>query len=169
MIPQPFGFIGSIKLKIGMYYQGGIIVYLGDGNVGGGLIAYNGGYNTDALAWGPNGAFTQNEGYGYGYANTQNAYNTLSPASNTALYTAWNATYNGYNDWFLPNVAEAYYINLYKSYFPFWDGGTIWCSQYQIGLGDVNAYAQIYNSNANFYTRSETANRRSIACRYITG
>jgi hypothetical protein len=169
MIPQPFVFIGSIKLKIGMYYQGGIIVYLNDANVGGGLIAYNGGYTTDALAWGPNGIFSFNSGYGYGYSNTQTAYNTLSPASDTALYTAWNATFNGYSDWFLPNLAEVFYVNQQRAYLPFWDGGSIWCSEYQTGLGAANAYAQFYASTATAQTRSETANRRSIACRYITG
>jgi hypothetical protein len=154
------------KLKIGQFYQGGIIVFVNN-SARQGLIAYNGGYTSDALAWGPNGGYTQTSGYGYGYANTQNAYNALTPASNTALYSAWNATFNGYSDWFLPNRAEITYVYQSRVYFPFWDGGAIWSSEYDI-VSVANAWAQNFGGTQQTYTRSETSNRRSIACRYIT-
>jgi hypothetical protein len=165
MIPQAFGFIGGIRVKVGTFYQGGIVVYIDRGTKQG-LIAQNQ-YTTDGIAWGPNGAFTQTSGYGYGYQNTQNAITTLSPSSG-AVYTAWNSTLNGYNDWFIPTRAEAAYIYQAKSFFSFWDGGTIWCSEFLVGVGDVNAYALSYSDGSSIiYLRNETNNRRSIACRYM--
>lgn len=162
------------KLKVGIFYQGGIIVYV-DNNKRQGLIAYNTGFASDNLAFGPNGAFTQNSGYGFGYANTQNAYNALSPASNTALYTVWNGTFNGYSDWFLPNIAESQYIvqmvdtGFNPNLLDFWNGGTIWLSEYS---STNNMYVKDRNfPGAPFTTtkfRNETDNRESIACRYIT-
>lgn len=165
MIPQAFGFIGSLRIKVGTFYQGGIVVYI-DRGAKQGLIAQNQ-YTTNGIEWGPNGAFTQTAGYGNGYANTQNAYNALTPGSNTALYTAWNSTLNGYSDWFLPNRAEAAYVYQSRGFLPFWNGGTIWLSEYIVGTGDANAYTQDYNGTVTTYTRNETGNRRSIACRYM--
>jgi hypothetical protein len=173
MIPQAFGFIGSLRIKVGTFYQGGIVVYIDRGTKQG-LIAQNQ-FTTDGLEFAPNGAFTQTAGYGNGYANTQNAYNALTPGSNTALYTAWNSTLNGYSDWFLPNRAEAAYIAQVANTgfgggpLSFWNGGTIWLSE---SSSNTNAY--VYDRNfpgAPFLdnkTRSETGNRRSIACRYMT-
>jgi len=165
MLIQPLAY-NTQKLKVGIFYQGGIIVYV-DTVARQGLIAYNGGYTTDGLAWGPNGSFTQTSGYGFGYVNTENAYNTLSPAANTALYTAWNGTFNGYSDWFLPNRAEATYVYQARTYFSFWDGGSIWCSEWSVG-NPASAFAQFFDGTQVAQTRSETSNRRSIACRYIT-
>jgi hypothetical protein len=157
------------KLRVGLFYQGGIIVYVNN-NTRQGLIGYNGAYGSNNLAWGPNGAYTNmnSETYGNGYTNTQNAYNTLSPASNTALYTVWNATFNGYSDWFLPSKDEAVYIYQSKQYFSFWDGGTIWTSTNYVGLPDNANWTQSFDGTQGINFRSETNNRRSIACRYIT-
>lgn len=164
------------KLRVGLFYQGGIIVYVNN-NTRQGLIAYNTGYASDNLAWGPTGAFTQNSGFGFGYANTENAYNTLSPASNTALYTIWNGTFNGYSDWFLPNIAEVQYIatmvdtGFNPNLLDFWNGGTIWLSEAPPSpASGIYAYDRNF-PGAPFLTsrfRSETDNRESIACRYIT-
>lgn len=165
MIIQPFSYLTQ-KLKVGVFYQGGIIVYI-DAKSNNGMVAYNGGYTTDALAWGPNGTFTQTAGYGFGYQNTENAYNTLSPGVNTALYTAWNATFNGYDDWFLPNRAELLLVYQARQYFPFWTGGSLWGSEYNV-VSTSNAWTQNLDGTQNTVLRSDTGNRRSIACRYIT-
>lgn len=161
------------KLKAGMFYQGGIIVYVNN-NKRQGLIAYNGGFASTDLSFGPTGDYTQNSGYGSGYTNTENAYNTLSPASNTALYTVWNATFNGYSDWFLPNQEEALILvqtGYYQNLLNYWSYGTIWLSDYPPFL---NPASYVYDRNfpgGPFLAtkfRSETTNRNSIACRYIT-
>lgn len=164
MLIQPLSY-NTQKLRVGLFYQGGIIVYI-DNSARQGLIAYNTGYATDGVAWGPNGAFTQTSGYGFGFANTQNIINELTPVSG-AVFTIWNATYNGYTDWFLPNRAEATYIHQARIYFPFWDGGTLWCSEWSVG-NTAAAWAQNFDGSQQTYTRNETGNRRSIACRYIT-
>ena len=161
MIVQALSY-NTQKLKVGLFYQGGIIVYV-DNTARQGMIAYNGGYSSTDLAWGPTGAYTQNDGYGYGYTNTQNAYNTLSPASNTALNTVWNATFSGYSDWFLPSKTEAVYIFQSKQYFSFWTG-----SGDLPGLADTAAWAQNFDGTQNSQFRNATSNRRSIACRYIS-
>lgn len=165
MLIQPLAY-NTQKLKIGQFYQGGIIVFV-DNSARQGMVAYNGGFSATNLAWGPNGTFTQTSGYGNGYANTQNAYTTLSPASNTALYTIWNGTFSNYTDWFLPNRAEATYVYQAKQYFTFWTGGSIWCSEWSVG-NPASAYAQFYDGTQVAQTRSETDNRFAIACRYIT-
>lgn len=165
MIVQALSY-NSQKLRIGLFYQGGIIVYV-DNTARQGLIAYNGGFTTTNASWGPTGAFTQTAGYGFGYQNTQNAYDTLTPSAGTALYEVWNATFNGYTDWFLPTQTEALYIYQARQYFPFWTGGTLWCSEYSI-VSVANAWAQNFDGTQNTYNRSETTNRNSIACRYIT-
>ena len=155
------------KLKVGIFYQGGVIVYV-DNNKRQGLIAYNTGYASDNLAWGPFGAYTQSSLYGQGFTNTQNAYNTLSPASNTALYTIWNGTFNGYSDWFIPNLVELNYVHGAKQYLPFWNCCYVWASEYIIGLGDAAVYAQNFDGTQSTLFRNETDNRKGIACRYIT-
>lgn len=164
MIPQPFGFFGTNKPKVGDFYQGGIVVYV-DYGARLGLIADTQ-LTTDNVRFGPNGAFTQTAGYGNGFANTQNIISALSPTDGAA-FTAWNLTRNGYSDWFLPNRAEAAYVFQSRLFLPYWTCCTLWCSEYQIGLGDANAFTQDYNGTVNFNDRSETINRESIACRYM--
>jgi hypothetical protein len=165
MIPQPFGFIGAGRPKVGDFYQGGIIVYVDYGSLQG-LIAQNQ-ITTTNLAWGPSGDYTQSNTFGQGYTNTQNAYNALSPASNTALYTAWNLVYNGYSDWFLPNDTELYYVWQSRGYLPFWTSNTLWSSYYNVGIGFTAMDVIDYNGTQTNYLRSETNNRLSIACRYM--
>jgi hypothetical protein len=175
MLIQSLSF-NTQKLRVGLFYQGGIIVYV-DNNKRQGLIAYNTGFASNNLAWGPNGSYTQSSLYGQGFTNTQNAYNTLSPASNTALYTVWNGTFNGYSDWFLPNIAEATYVaamadtGFNANPLDFWNFGTIWLSEAPPSpTSGIYAYDRDF-PGAPFVTtrfRNETDNRNSIACRYIT-
>lgn len=164
MLVQALSF-NTQKLRVGLFYQGGIIVYVNN-NTRQGLIAYNGAFSSTNLTWGPYGAFTNSEGYGNGYTNTENAYNSLSPASNTTLYTVWNATFNGYSDWFLPSKDEAVYIAQQRQYCPFWTGGYIWTSSDYLGLLNVACWIQNYDGGQSTAFRSDVA--ASIACRYIT-
>jgi hypothetical protein len=163
MNPQPFGFFGQQKPRVGDFYQGGIIVYV-DYGVGRGLIADTQ-LTTDNVYFGPNGTFTQNAAYGFGYSNTQNIINELSP-TNGAAFTAWNLTRNGYSDWFLPNLAEANYLYQSRSFLTFWTCCTLWCSEWLVG-SPAAAYTLDYDGTISIKTRSETDNRESIACRYM--
>ena len=99
----------SQKLKVGIFYQGGIIVYIDSPNKQGLIVATEDIVGGD-MPW-ESGTYTTistSNTYGQGLQNTINidASTSTTPAATACL----NYTLNGYDDWFLPNQTEMLYV-----------------------------------------------------------
>ena len=105
MIPQPFGFFGQQKARVGDYYQGGIVAYI-DYGIRRGIIISQTDLDVLQKPW-------QNETYEsvtttntYG-SGPQNTTNILASGVGTPAAELCDAYSNdGYSDWFLPNETE---------------------------------------------------------------
>lgn len=168
MLIKPFSFLGNgyvePYLRVGMYYQGGYIVYVKDDYPNQtGLIAAPTITATN-VSW-PTGVSTSTSTtYGEGYTITENAYNGGSTTG--AIGACWNYTNDGYDDWFLPNNGEVGWIQLNQSVLPYSLVGRTFHSS-TAGVSNPSSNSWYYNpSSIDPGFKSDL--RDAIACRYIT-
>jgi hypothetical protein len=115
------------KLKVGIFYQGGIIVYV-NSSIKQGLIAATADITGGAMPWqtGDYTTITTSNTYGQGLQNTINidAAATTTPAATACL----NYTLNGYDDWFLPNQTELLLLKSARTFVPGLSNTVYWTS-----------------------------------------
>lgn len=169
MLVKPFGFLGAGRiprlLNIGDYYQGGYIVYLyGNYPNQQGLIAAPTITATN-VSW-PSGVSTPvDTNYGYGYNNTESAYNAGSTTG--AIGACWNYSNDGFSDWFLPDNTELGYLVTNLSVLPYYPITTTFHSSTAY-TPNPSAQSWFYQSNGTLDTAFKSDLRDAIACRYIT-
>jgi hypothetical protein len=125
MLIQPLSY-NTQKLKVGIFYQGGIIVYVDSPNkqglivatedIVGGQMPWQSDYTT----------ITTSDVYGQGLQNTINidAAATTTPAATACL----SYTSNGYDDWFLPNITEFQLVRSARTFVPNLINSLYWSS-----------------------------------------
>jgi hypothetical protein len=176
MLIQPLSY-NTQKLKVGIFYQGGIIVFVDSKNKQG-LIAGTEDISPDDtfVSWQLQSysAVTTTNVYGSGLQNTINieASATATPAATLCL----DYTGGGYGDWFLPNPVEIKYVFDNKQFLTGLSNTLYWTS-HSIAFNTAQAYD--FSVSSPYTNRIANAPRQySISttpyagyvrpCRYIT-
>lgn len=176
MLIQPLSY-NSQKLKVGIFYQGGIIVYVDSPNKQG-LIVGTEDLNPAStfISWevNPYTVISTSNVYGQGLQNTINI--DASTSSTPAATECLNYTGNGYGDWFLPNATEMLYVYQNRQFVPsltttlYW---TSWSTAFNTAIAfDFNPsspYVGNIVGAARQYSISTTPYAGYVRpCRYIT-
>jgi len=176
MLIQPLSY-SSQKLKVGIFYQGGIIVYV-DARNKKGLIVGTEDLNpaNTFISWEvqPYTTISTSDVYGQGLQNTINI--DASTSSTPAPTACLNYTGSGYDDWFLPNTTEMRYVYDNRQFVPGLTNTLYWTSFSTAGNGadafDFNPSSPYVNNIATAarqYSLSTTPYAGYVRpCRYIT-
>jgi hypothetical protein len=176
MLIQPLSY-NTQKLKVGIFYQGGIIVYVDSPNKQGLIVGTEDLNPADTfVSWQLQtySSVTTSNVYGQGLQNTINieASATETPAATLCL----DYTGNGYGDWFLPNPTEMSYVYQNRQFVPGLTNTLYWTS-FSFQFNTATAFD--FNPSSPYVNNLATAARQySISttpyagyvrpCRYIT-
>jgi len=173
MLIQPFGFNASGRatgrlLSLGLYYQGGYVVYLTGNypNQQGLIIAPV--QISASMTW-PDigGVVTPTDiAYGKGFTNTQTAFG--AGYTTNGIGTCWNYSNDGFTDWFMPSADELQLIIINKSIIPYTLTATTYHASSAFVANPANQNWIVETATANQSTGNHSDSRGVLACRYIT-
>ncbi len=173
MLIQPFGFNASGRatgrlLSLGLYYQGGYVVYLtGNYPTQQGLIIAPVEIS-GAMTWPDIGGVTTptDKGYGKGFTNTQTAYG--AGYTTNGIGNCWNYSNDGFTDWFMPSADELQLIILNKSIIPYNLTAVTYHASSAFVANPGNQNWIVQTSDGTQSTGNHSDSRGVLACRYIT-
>ncbi len=173
MLIQPLSFLTTGRttprlLRLGMYYQGGYIVYLtGNYPNQGGLIVAPVEISA-SMTWPSIGGVTTStdQSYGAGYSNTQGAYN--QGYTTDGIGTCWNYSNDGYTDWFMPSTSELGFVITNKSYIPYTLNALTYHASSAYAPNPANQNWIVETADASSGNGNHSDERGVLACRYIT-
>jgi hypothetical protein len=176
MIIKPISYLTQ-KLQVGIFYQGGIIVYVDAKNQRGLIVG------TEDIS--PASTFVSWQEQSYSPVTTTNVYgsglqNTInieaSPTATPAATLCLDYTGGGYTDWFLPNPVEMLYVYQNRQFVSGLTNTLYWTS-HSIAFNtaqafDFNPSSPYVNNIANpsrQYSLASTPYAGYVRpCRYIT-
>jgi hypothetical protein len=173
MLIQPLSFLTTGRttprlLKLGMYYQGGYVIYLNGNypNQGGLIIAPA--EISSAMTWPAIGgqATPTDQSYGAGFSNTQTAYG--AGYTTNGIGTCWNYSNDGYTDWFMPSLTELTYMIINQSYIPYTLNALTYHSSSAFSANPGNQNMAVGKVEINTFPVNHSDAVGVLACRYIT-
>ena len=173
MLVQPFGFNATGRptgrlLSLGLYYQGGYVVYLSGNYPNQSGLIVSPVEISSSMSWpGGIGQFTPtNTGYGQGYNNTQTAYGV--GYTTDGIGNCWNYSNDGYTDWFMPSLDELVLVIQNKSFIPYTLNAASYHASSAYVANPANDNWIVITNTAASSTGFHTDLRGVLACRYIT-
>jgi hypothetical protein len=173
MLIQPFGFNATGKptgrlLSLGLYYQGGYVVYLQGSypNQTGLIVAPV--QISDSITWPDIGGVVTpvTQAYGQGFNNTQFAFE--SGYTTGGIGTCWNYSNDGYTDWFMPSVDELIFVMTNRAFIPYTLTANFYHSSSAFSANPANQNMTVEKSNQNVSVANHSDALGVVACRYIT-
>ena len=173
MLIQTFSYIPSNQtvprlLRLGMYYQGGYVIYLtGNWPEQSGLIVAPAEISSSS-AWPSIGGVTTpvEQGYGFGYSNTEAAFN--AGYTTGGIGSCWNYANDGYTDWFMPSTNELILVIQNQSQIPYTLNAAGYHASSAYGPNPANQNFFVYKATALADSCNHSDLKGVLACRYIT-
>jgi hypothetical protein len=174
MLIQPFGFNATGRptgrlLSLGLYYQGGYVVYLTGNypNQQGLIIAPV--EISGAMSWpliNPGVVTPVTQDYGAGFSNTQAAF--AAGYTTDGIGTCWNYSNDGFTDWFMPSVDELKFVMTNRAFIPYTLTATFYHASSATPSNPANTNFIVNKLNNDVSQTSHADAFGVVACRYIT-